>query len=237
LLHYSRPVADTNDLAALGRLLAAPARAAMVDALFDGRAWTVAELAAAAGVSPSTASEHLQALAQGGLVSGTREGRNRRYRIASDEIAVALESLSTLAPLRPSKGLRAITRNEAMWAARTCYDHLAGRLGVAVADGLVQAGVLQPAEQSFATTPHGAAALAAAGIDLDALSRTRRPATLACLDWSEQRPHLAGALGAALLRRLESAGGIQRLTPGRAVRLQPAGRALLGLLGVTIDAV
>jgi hypothetical protein len=97
--------------------------------------------------------------------------------------------------------------------------------------------VLQPAEQSFATTPHGAAALAAAGIDLAALSRTRRPATLACLDWSEQRPHLAGALGAALLRRLESAGGIQRLTPGRAVRLQPAGRTLLGSLGVTIDAV
>jgi DNA-binding transcriptional ArsR family regulator len=235
-LHYSRCVAETNDLAALGRLLAAPARAAMVDALFDGRAWTVAELAEAAGVSPSTASEHLQALAQGGLVSGTREGRNRRYRIASDAIAVALESLSTLAPLRPANGLRAVTRTEAMWAARTCYDHLAGRLGVAVADGLVQAGVLQPAEQSFAPTAGGAQALGVVGIDLDELSRMRRPATLACLDWSEQRPHLGGALGAALLRRLESTGGIERLTPGRAVRLQPSGRALLGSLGITIDA-
>jgi DNA-binding transcriptional ArsR family regulator len=223
-------VADTADLAALGRLLAAPARAAMVDALFDGRAWTVAELAAAAQVSPSTASEHLQALARGGLVSGTREGRNRRYRIASDSIAAALESLSTLAPLRPSNGLRAVMRNEAMWAARTCYDHLAGRLGVAVADGLVQARVLLPAEQSFAPTARGTQAL------VDALSRARRPATLACLDWSEQRPHLAGALGAALLARLESTGGIRRLAPGRAVRLQPAGRALLGSLGVTLDA-
>ncbi|MDX6569428.1 MAG: hypothetical protein QOH15_2006, partial [Gaiellales bacterium] len=135
---------ETSDLAALGRLLAAPARAVMVDALFDGRAWSVGELATAARVSPSTASEHLHALASGGLVVGVREGRHRRYRLASDEIAAALESLSTLAPLRASSGLRAITRGEAMRAARTCYDHLAGRLGVAVADGLVQAGVLQP---------------------------------------------------------------------------------------------
>lgn len=224
---------ETTDLAALGRLLAAPARAAMVDALFDGRAWSVGELADAARVSPSTASEHLQALAAGGLVAGLREGRHRRYRLASDEIAGALESLSTLAPLRPPNGLRAITRSEAMRAARTCYDHLAGRLGVAVADGLVQAEVLRPAAQSFAPTAPGEGALAAVGIDLGALSRTRRPTALACLDWSEQRPHLAGALGAALLRRLEATGGLERLAPGRAVRLLPPGRALLGSLGVT----
>jgi DNA-binding transcriptional ArsR family regulator len=224
---------ETTDLAALGRLLAAPARAAMVDALFDGRAWSVGELADAARVSPSTASEHLQALAAGGLVAGQREGRHRHYRLASDEIAGALESLSTLAPLRPPNGLRAITRSEAMRAARTCYDHLAGRLGVAVADGLVQAEVLRPAAQSFAPTAPGEGALAAVGIDLGALSRTRRPTVLACLDWSEQRPHLAGALGAALLRRLEATGGLERLAPGRAVRLLPPGRALLGSLGVT----
>jgi DNA-binding transcriptional ArsR family regulator len=224
---------ETTDLAALGRLLAAPARAAMVDALFDGRAWSVGELAEAARVSPSTASEHLQALAGGGLVAGVREGRHRRYRLASDEIAGALESLSTLAPLRPPSGLRGNTRSEAMRAARTCYDHLAGRLGVAVADGLVQAEVLRPAAQSFAPTASGELALAAVGIDLGALSRTRRPMTLACLDWSEQRPHLAGALGAALLRRLEASGGLERRAPGRAVRLLPPARALLGSLGVT----
>lgn len=224
---------ETTDIAALGRLLAAPARAAMVDALFDGRAWSVGELAEAARVSPSTASEHLHALAGGGLVEGVREGRHRRYRFASDEIAGALESLSTLAPLRPSSGLRAITRSEAMRAGRTCYDHLAGRLGVAVADGLVQAEVLRPAAQNFAPTAPGEEALAAAGIDIGAFSRTRRPTALACLDWSEQRPHLAGALGAALLRRLEAIGGIERLAPGRAVRLLPPGRALLGSLGVT----
>jgi DNA-binding transcriptional ArsR family regulator len=224
---------DTTDLAALGRLLAAPARAAMVDALFDGRAWSVGDLADAARVSPSTASEHLRALADGGLVTGLRDGRHRRYRLASDAIAAALESLSTLAPLRPSNGLRAVTRNEAMRAARTCYDHLAGRLGVAVADGLVQAEVLQPAEQSFAPTTAGEGRLASVGIDLDALTRARRPATLACLDWSEHRPHLAGALGAALLGRLEATGGLERLAPGRAVRMLPSGWALLGSLGLT----
>jgi DNA-binding transcriptional ArsR family regulator len=226
-------VSETNDLAALGRLLAAPARAAMVDALFDGRAWSVGELAKAARVSSSTASEHLQALAAGGLVTGLREGRYRRYRLASDQIAVALESLSTLAPSRPSNGLRAVTRAEAMRAARTCYDHLAGRLGVAVADGLVQAEVVHPAERSFAPTASGERALGVVGIDLCALAQTRRPTTLACLDWSERRPHLAGALGAALLHRLEAVGGLERLPTGRAVRLLPPGRSLLGSLGLT----
>ncbi len=138
--------------------------------------------------------------------------------------------------MRPARGLRAITRGEAMRAARTCYDHLAGRLGVAVADGLVTSGIVQPAEQGFAPTPRGARELARVGIEIHALSRTRRPATLACLDWSERRPHLAGALGAALLRRLESTGGLERLTPGRAVRLLPPGSALLRSLGLTIDA-
>jgi DNA-binding transcriptional ArsR family regulator len=230
-------VHDTTDLAALGRLLAAPARAAIVDALFDGQAWSVTELAASARISPSTASEHLQALARGGLVTSVREGRHNRYRIASDSIADALESLSTLAPLRrPAGGLRGVSRAEAMRAARTCYDHLAGRLGVAVADGLVAARVVHPASQGFAPTEAGARALAQAGIDVDALTRTRRAASLACLDWSERRPHVAGALGAAVLRRVEAVGGIERVTGTRAVRLLVPGHALFATLGVQIDA-
>ena len=229
-MHY------TTDLAALGRLLAAPARAAIVDALFDGRAWSVSELAATAGISASTASEHLQALARGGLVASTREGRHHRYRIASPSIADALESLSTLAPLKPAGGLREVSRAEAMRAARTCYDHLAGRLGVALAEGLVAAGVVHPASHGFAPTDAGATALAQAGIDVDALSRTRRPASLACLDWSERRPHVGGSLGAALLQRFEAVGGIDRLGQSRAVRLLPPGTALLGTLGVALEA-
>jgi DNA-binding transcriptional ArsR family regulator len=229
-------VNETADVARLGRLLAAPGRAAMLDVLFDGRAWSVSELADAVGISPSTASEQLQTLERGGLVSSVRDGRHRRYRLASDEIAAALESLSTLAPLQASRGLRAITRTEAMRAARTCYDHLAGTLGVAVSEGLVHAGVVLPAEHSFAPTRHGEQVLETAGIDMVALSRAKRPTTLACLDWSERRPHLAGGLGAALLHRLETLGGIERLAPGRAIRLRPAGHALLGRLGVTVGA-
>lgn len=230
-------MSENADIATLGRLLAAPGRAAMLDALFDGRGWSVAELAGAAGISPSTASVHLQSLARGGLVSSIREGRHRRYRIASDEIALALESLSTLAPLRASTGLRAISRTAAMRAARTCYDHLAGGLGVAVAEGLVRAGVVLPAEESFAPTGRGEQVLRTIDIDVSSLARAKRPTSLACLDWSERRPHLAGGLGAALLRRLEADGGIERLAPGRAVRLRPAGQELLGRLGVFVGAV
>jgi hypothetical protein len=167
-------------------------------------------------------------------VSSIRDGRHRRYRIASDEIAAALESLSTLAPLRAQTGLRAISRTAAMRAARTCYDHLAGGLGVAVAEGLVRAGVVLPAEHSFAPTARGEQVLRTVDIDVSALARAKRPTSLACLDWSERRPHLAGGLGAALLRQLEAGGGVERLAPGRAIRLRPAGHELLGRLGVTV---
>ena len=230
-------VADTNDLAALGRLLAAPARAAMVDALFDGRAWTVAELAAAAGVSPSTASEHLQALAQGDSSAGPA-------RAATG----ATGSRATRSPgrSRASRRWRRCGRRTAF--ARSRGTRRCGQLAPATTTSpgasawRSQTGSCRPEccsrpSRASRRRRRGAQALASAGIDLDALSRTRRPATLACLDWSEQRPHLAGALGAALLGRLESTGGLQRLAPGRAVRLLPAGRALLGSLGVTIDAV
>lgn len=227
-------MAETNDLAALGRLLAAPSRAAMLDALYDGREWTVARLADAAGVSPSTASEHLSALAAGGLVSSSRCGRERRYRLANDSIAHALESLSTLAPVKRPVGLRETTRAEAMRRARTCYDHLAGRLGVALADELVSVGHLHAASQGFAPTEHGIEAFGKAGIDMDAVMGSRRPTTLACIDWSEKRPHLAGALGAALLQRFEALGALRRLAPGRAVRLLPPGSDLLTLLGVSV---
>jgi hypothetical protein len=173
-------------------------------------------------------------LARGGLVSSIRDGRHRRYRFASDEIAAALESLSTLAPLRAPTGLREISRTAALRAARTCYDHLAGGLGVAVAEGLVRAEVVLPAEQSFAPTERGEQVLRTVDIDVSVLERAKRPTSLACLDWSERSPHLAGGLGAALLRWLETGGGIERLAPGRAVRLRPAGHELLGRLGVTV---
>jgi DNA-binding transcriptional ArsR family regulator len=225
-------MATNVDLAAIGRLLAAPARSAMLDALFDGRPWSVRELAAAARVSPSTACEHLQRLRQAGLVVAAREGRYQLYRLKNDEVADALELLGTLAPPLPPRGLADSARNEALHAARTCYDHLAGRLGVAITDALVERRYLSAADRGFMPTRAGDRGFAAVGIDTESLRRARRPVARACLDWSERRPHLAGALGAALLARLESAHGIERLARSRVVRLRPPGRALLSELGV-----
>ncbi|MFT3872855.1 MAG: metalloregulator ArsR/SmtB family transcription factor [Nocardioides sp.] len=227
-------MSTSNDLATLGRLLAVPSRAAMLDALFDGGDWAVGDLARAAGISSSTASEHLAAMTAGGLVTSTQQGRHRLYHLASDEIAQALESLSTLAPLRVESGLTKISKMEALHRARTCYDHLAGRLGVLVADGFVSSGHLEPAERGFAMTPQGHRAFESEGIDVAEVVRARRPTTLACLDWSEKRPHLAGALGAAVLTQLLAIAGIQRIGTGRAVRLRPPGADVLGRLGVDV---
>jgi len=228
-------VGTNVDVASVGRLLAAPARAAMLDALFDGDAWSVGELAHASHVSQSTASEHLELLRVGGLVVAARDGRYRRYRLAGPEVAHALECLGALAPRLSARGLTDASRNDALHLARTCYDHLAGQLGVAVTDGLVERGYLLGADESLAPTDAGIRAFARIRIDVEALRGLRRPVTRSCLDWSERKPHLAGALGAALLARLESVDGLERLPGGRAVRLRPRGRTLLARLDVVLD--
>ncbi len=221
-------------MAAVGRLIAAPARSAILDALSDGNAWPVGALARAANVSPSTASEHLDELRAGGLVTAERSGRYRLYRLATTEVADALEQLGTLAPpLRP-RGLRESSRNEALRLGRTCYDHLAGRLGVAVTEGLVARGYLRGASEAFAPTRKGERAFASIGVDVGLLRRGRRPLTRTCLDWSERRPHLGGALGAALLDRLESCSGLEHAKGSRAVQLRASGRSLLSELGVAV---
>jgi DNA-binding transcriptional ArsR family regulator len=228
-------VASNVDTAAVGRLLAAPARAAMLDALFDGEAWSVRELARVSRVSPSTASEHLDLLRRGGLVVAARDGRHRRYRLAGPRVAEALECLGALAPPLPARGLSDSSRNEALRLGRTCYDHLAGRLGVAVTDALVDRAYLLGTADDFAPTPAGVRAFAAVEIDVAQLRYARRPLSRSCLDWSERRPHLAGALGAALLARLESVRGLERVNGGRAVQLRPRGRTLLADLGIEVD--
>ena len=206
----------------------------MLDALFDGRAWPVHELAAVAKVAPSTASEHLQLLRDGGLVVAAHEGRNHLYRLRGPDVAAALELLGTLAPASRDSGLTAAVRNGALHEARTCYDHLAGRLGVAITDALVDRALVLGPDHDLRPTEEGERRFAAIGVDVAALHRARRPLTRACLDWSERRPHLAGALGAALLARLRDVDGVERLPAPRAVRLLPAGRSLLGELGIAV---
>lgn len=210
------------DSAAVAALIANRARCAMLDALFDGGERSAGSLARVAGVAASTASGHLHMLAAGGLISIEQRGRHQFARLASPEVAHALEALSTIAPTIPTQSLRASSRAQALRHARTCYDHLAGALAVALADALCAAGILTAIELTI--TSEGAPQLERFGIDVSGLRTRQRPLTRPCLDWSEKRPHLAGALGAALFQQLLERHWIRRMPDPRIVRLTPAGR-------------
>ncbi|MEU1182055.1 helix-turn-helix domain-containing protein [Streptomyces sp. NPDC005820] len=218
-------------LAALAALIADETRATCLLALLDGRAWTAGELARHAGVAPSTLSEHLGKLVSGGLLAEERQGRHRYVRLADPRIAELVEDLAAqVAPDARPKTLRAATARSAMARGRTCYDHLAGRLGIALADALGARGLLRQ-DTGFALTDVGLRWFAAAGIPLDRAGR--RPLARACLDWTERRPHLAGVAGAALCRHALDTGWCERIGSERAVRVTADGeRALADLLGV-----
>ncbi len=213
------------DLAAVAALIADPSRAAMLDALNGGDALTAGALARRAGVAPSTATEHLARLEAGGLVVSERHGRARHVRLAGAHVARALEALGAIAPPKRVTGLRAWHHGEALRSARSCYDHLAGEAGVALADALVERGLLDPGEGGFAITAHGESTLKAFGLDVDAILGARRATARACLDWSERRPHVGGALGAALLSELLGRRWLRRRPEGRALAITAAGRA------------
>ncbi|GAB4071611.1 winged helix-turn-helix domain-containing protein [Angustibacter speluncae] len=211
------------DVAALAALVADPTRAALCLALLDGRAWTAGELAGAAGIAPSTASAHLDRLVAGGLLVQERQGRHRYLRLAGPGQAALLETLlAHVGPPPPESGsLRRVRASAALARGRTCYDHLAGRLGVALTDAMVARGLLT---HGVDLTPAGADWFD----DLEAgevarLQAGRRPAARSCLDWTERRPHLGGAAGAALLGLATGAGWVRRERGSRAVRLTPVG--------------
>ncbi|MET8203540.1 ArsR/SmtB family transcription factor [Micromonospora taraxaci] len=215
---------DGQAMAELASLLADGTRAGICVALLDGRAWTAGELARRAGVAPSTASDHLTRLVRGGLLVEERQGRHRYLRLAGPSVAQLIEQLAGHAPAPPAPtgSLRAATASAALTYARTCYDHLAGRLGVLLYDALVADGRLDRSS-GLALTADGWAWATDLGVPVQALSTGRRPMVRDCLDWTERRPHLAGALGAALRRRFVDLGWITQGT-GRAVRLTPTGR-------------
>jgi DNA-binding transcriptional ArsR family regulator len=223
------------DIAPAAALMADSARAAMLTALLDDRPLAAGELARVAGVTPATASAHLARLLHGGLVVAERQGRHRYYRLAGHEVANAIEALAHLSPAIPVRSLRQSQQATALGSARTCYDHLAGRAGVALFDALLSRGLLtrhapRPAPQahtgpaSVQLTARGEAALRAFGINIGELRRSRRRFAGECLDWTERRPHLNGALGAALTTRLLELGWIEQGKRRRAVRVTPAGR-------------
>jgi DNA-binding transcriptional ArsR family regulator len=220
-------------LARLAGLIADETRAACLLALLDGRAWTAGELARHAGVAASTLSEHLGKLVAGGLLTEERQGRHRYVRLAGARVAQLVEDLAAqVAPeevARP-RNLRASSAGSAMARGRTCYDHLAGRLGITVTDAFAARGLLLR-DTGFALTETGLRWFEEAGIPLD--RRGRRPLARACLDWTERRPHLAGVAGAALCRHALDAGWCVRIGSERAVKVTATGeRALAGLLGI-----
>jgi DNA-binding transcriptional ArsR family regulator len=226
------------DLAAVAALIADPSRAEMLDALSGGEAFTAGELARFAGIAPSTASEHLARLEDGGLIASVRQGRARYVRLAGADVARALEALAVIAPPKRANGLRAWRHGEDLRAARSCYDHLAGVAGVALADALVERRVLEPGDAAFAITAAGARELAGFGLDVAAIRGARRATARACVDWSERRPHVAGALGAALLSELLDRRWLRRRSDGRALSVTPAGEAgLASTFGVVLATI
>lgn len=221
-------------LAGLAGLLADGTRATICLALMDGRAWTASELARAAGVAASTATEHLNLLVSGGLLTEVRQGRHRYVRLA-DDAAELVELLAAAAPSEaasgsgpgsgpPVRSLTAAHRRRALAAARTCYDHLAGALGVAVTDAMTARGLISW-DRGLTLTDDGDRWLSTlAGAWPPA---SRRPLVRSCLDWTERRPHLAGAAGAALCSHAVDAGWVVRSRRSRALRITDLGRAAL----------
>jgi DNA-binding transcriptional ArsR family regulator len=224
------------DMAAIARLLGEPARMTMLETLLDGGSKSGRELARAANVAPSTASEHLAQLQDAGLVTAAPDGRRRAYALSGPPVAEALEALGALAPPKPPRSLREATAAQLHREARTCYDHLAGSLGVAVCDGLVASGWLDPGDGGWTVTDRGVEAFGELGVGVEELRAGRRPLTRVCVDWSERRPHIAGALGAALASRLFERRWIERRPGVRAIAVTDAGRGgLAEWLGVVPD--
>jgi len=219
-------MANNALFATVAALSGDPARAAMLQALMDGRALTASELARVAGITPQTASGHLNRMTATGLLSVKKQGRHRYHRLAAPSVARMLESIMQVASeLEPAgRKLSIGPKDAALRRARTCYDHLAGQLGVSIADGLMRDGYVELAGDAGIVTDAGIAI----GMDVRRILERRtkhsgRVLCRPCLDWSERRPHLAGMLGALICEHSAQQGWIRRLPGTRAVQLTPEG--------------
>lgn len=201
----------------------------MLNGLMDGRALTATELAGLAGITAQTASSHLTRMTEAGLLQVEKQGRHRYHRLASPAVAQMIESIMRLAaPGIATKPVRTGPRDAALRAGRTCYDHLAGHLGVSIADALTDAGHIDLGADAGEVTQSGLALFERAGINVQRSAAKRgRILCKPCLDWSERRPHLAGVIGAALCSHCFDNGWIRRLEGTRAVAITPDGRRQL----------
>lgn len=198
----------------------------------DGRALTATELALEGDITPSTASSHLAKLASAGLVVMTKQGRHRYFRIAGPEVAAVLEGLMGLTTCIGRPAVRTGPRDDAMRKARVCYDHLAGERAVRLLERLRTRAFIVGVDHAPELSSKGEKWVRALGIDLEALATRRRPLCIACLDWSERRTHLAGAIGAALLDRLLTLRLVRRCAGTRALLFSPRGELFLERLEI-----
>ncbi len=211
------------DIARIAALIGDPARANMLTALMSGKALTAAELAMEAGVTPQTASTHLARLDEGGLIRPRKQGRHKYFSLAGDEVAHALEALMGVAAGAGHLRTRTGPRDRALRKARVCYNHLAGDMGTRMFDAFGAKAWLARRAGALSLSPDGEAFVRAFGIDLAALRARRAPLCLECLDWSERRSHLAGALGRAMLGRMEDLKWARRDGETRVVRFTRQG--------------
>lgn len=222
----------TPSLTAIGQILGDPTRALILEMLYDGRDWSASELANAAGITPQTASSHLGKLTEANLLTVEPQGRNRYYRLADSEVAEALEALMVLAMRRDRRPEIVTLRDDPMRHARTCYDHIAGRFGITLVDRLISQACLEDNDDNYRLTEKGERLMTSLDIDLASIRGGRRPFTRRCLDWTERRHHLGGALGAALANSFLERNWIRRIDGTRALKITIEGRRQLDKLGL-----
>jgi DNA-binding transcriptional ArsR family regulator len=221
------------DFSSVAALISEPSRGLILNALLDGRSLPATELAQRAGITCQTTSSHLAKLTEGGLLQVIPRGRHRYYRIANARVADLLESMARFAPRKETDSSKPATPIQ---IARTCYNHLAGKLGVRITEALVTRGLLREVRRDYQLTRKGAEWFSDLGIDTGALQKSRRVFSRQCLDWSERRNHLAGALGSVLAEHLFERGWIERVRDSRALRITEIGvRELKRRLGVSCD--
>jgi DNA-binding transcriptional ArsR family regulator len=221
-----------RELARVASMIGDPTRATMLGALLGGEALPAGELARRAGVAPATATSHLARLVEHGLLTRRQSGRHRYFALANADVAAALEALGRVAPLRDAGAVASQAPNGSIRFARTCYDHLAGVLGVMVTERMLERRFIVGTD-GYELSAAGGAWLTSLGVDVDALRRSRRAVARPCLDWTERRDHLAGGAGAAVASIMFERRWIARVQGTRAVRLTLSGReALYRMLGL-----
>jgi DNA-binding transcriptional ArsR family regulator len=228
-------MSESIQIAEIAALVGDPARANMLSALMDGRALTAGELAYAAGVSPQTTSGHLAKLTEARLLVPRKQGRHRYYRLATPSVGHMIEGIMAVAADGPPRRSPPGKFDGALRNARTCYDHFAGRLGVGLADALVERGHVVLDDEGGEITAPGIDFLNRFGLDLAAAQQRRRTFCRPCLDWTERRPHLAGAVGAALASRCFELHWFERMRDSRALVITPSGRrGLAEMFGLSL---